>query len=123
MAIQNNRTATALVAGYDDLQYIYALAIGNFYPNLTNVQCKADFTPASFDVAVDVSTQNIAVTPAAKQIPVVDIDPTGGLIKNTFTSLNFLSQIITTMYTSVLGDAFMINVKAVQARQNHTTPT
>ncbi|MCJ1438081.1 hypothetical protein MMC27_007468 [Xylographa pallens] len=120
MAIADNCTATALAAGHNDTQYIYALAIGHYYPNLTNVQCKVDFTPTSLDIAVNVTAQNISVIPATDQTQTVDIDPTRALVNNTFTSLNFLCQIITTMYTSVLGDAFMVNVDAVTARRNHT---
>ena len=123
MAIADDCTATALAAGYNDTQYIYALAIGYYYPDLNNVQCSVDFTAASFDIAVDVLAQNISITQGVNQAQIVDIDPTRALVNNTFISLDFLSQIITTMYTSVLGDAFMVNVQAIQTRENHTWPT
>ena len=123
MAIADNCTVIALAAGHNDTHYIYGLAAGYYYPNLTNVQCKVNLTPTLFDIAVNVSTSNISVIPAADQSRIIDIDPTRGLVNNTFTSLNYLSQIITTMYTSVLGDAFMVNVDAVKTRENHTTIT
>ena len=123
MAIVNNSTAIALAAVYDHTRYFYGVVPGLFYPNLTNVQCEVTFTPASFDVMVDVHAQNISVTPRTIDTPEVNIDPTGGLVNNTFMGLNFLSQILTTMYTGVLGDAFILNIEAVQNRGHHATMT
>lgn len=123
MSIVDNQTAFALAAVYDDTRYFYGLLPGRFYPNLTNVQCEVNFSPASFDVMVDVQARNISVTPRMIDTPQVNIDSTGGLVNNTFMGLSFLSQILTTMYTGVLSDAFTLNVQAVQNREHHATVT
>jgi hypothetical protein len=76
-----------------------------------------------FDVRVDNVAQNITVTPISLANTSVDIDPSRGLVNGTFYSLNFLSQILTTMYTGVLADAFTLGIDAVQARNGHFTVT
>jgi hypothetical protein len=118
MSIVDNETAFALAAQANDTHYMYGLIGGRFYTILDHIQCSVSFTPQLFNVNVDVLSQNIAVIPTPYAS--IDIDPSRGLVNNTFYSLNFLSQILTTMYTGVLADAFTLNIEAVQARNNHS---
>ena len=121
ISINNNQTAVALASVANDTTYLYGFLGGDFYPSLNNIQCEATFTPTLFRVAVDVLAQNISVTPTLKNVS--DIDSTGGLINNTFMGVSFVSQILTTMYTGILGDALLTNINAVSDRENHTTAT
>jgi hypothetical protein len=123
MGIVDNSTAFALAARANDTHYIYGLVGGNYYTLLNNIQCEVTFSPMLFDVRVDNVAQNITVTPISLANTSVDIDPSRGLVNGTFYSLNFLSQILTTMYTGVLADAFTLGIDAVQARNGHFTVT
>lgn len=67
--------------------------------------------------------QNILVTPTSSNVSNADIDLTRGLINNTFMGVSFLSQILTTMCTGVLGDAPNLNIDAVQNRENYPNRT
>lgn len=121
ISINDNQTAVALASVVNDTTYLYGFLGGRFYPSLNNIQCEATFTPTLFRVAVDVLAQNISVTPTLKNVS--DIDSTRGLINNTFMGVSFVSQILTTMYTGILGDALLTNINAVSDRENHTTAT
>lgn len=121
ISINDNQTAVALASVANDTAYLYGFLGGNFYHYLNNIQCEATFTPTFFRVAVDVLAQNISVTPTLEDSG--DIDSTGGLINNTFMGVSFVSQILTTMYTGILGDALATNINAVRDRENHTTAT
>ena len=123
MSIATNLTAVALAAVANDTHNFYGFLGGTFYADLNNIQCEATFNPTTFSVAVDVMAQNISVTPTTMNASDTDIDPTGGLIRNAFMGVSYLSQILTTMYTGVLGDAFNLNIDAVQHRENHTDRT
>lgn len=123
MGIVDNSTAFAIAAQANDTHYSYGLMGGNFYTLLDKVQCEVTFSPMLFSVSVDVTAQNITVTPTSPADTSVDIDPSRGLVNSTFYSLNFLSQILSTMYTGVLADAFMLDVDAVQARNGHVNAT
>ncbi len=121
ISIVNNGTAVALASVANDTAYLYGFLGGIHYHYLNNIQCEATFTPTHFHVAVDELAQNISVTPTTEDN--IDIDNTGGLIKNTFMGVSFISQILTTMYTGILGDALTTNINAVRDRENHTTGT
>ena len=125
MSIVGPSTAVALAAVADDTRYFYGFIGGSlFYADLNNIQCEATFSPTTFNVAVDVLAQNISVTASTIDVPSSDdIDSTGGLIYNAFMGVSFLSQILTTMYTGVLGDAFILNIDAVQNREGHQNRT
>ena len=123
MSIVGPSTAIALAAVADDTRFFYGFIGGDFYKQLNKTQCEVTFSPTTFDVAVDVSAQNISVTESSISAPNSDVDPTGGLIYNAFMGVSFLSQIMTTMYTGVLGDAFNLNVDAVQRREGHPNIT
>jgi hypothetical protein len=123
MSYYGNGTAVALAAQANDTQYFYGFIGGYHYNYLNHAQCGVTFTPALFNIWVDMIAQNITVTPAASRDININLDPSGGLVNGTFYSLGFLSQIMSTMYTGVFGDAFARNINATQARENHVNLT
>jgi hypothetical protein len=123
MSYYGNGTAVALAAQANDTEYLYGFIGGYHYHYLNHAQCEVTFTPTLFNIGVDVVAQNITVTPAASGDININLDPSGGLVNGTFYSLNFLSQIMSTMYTGVFGDAFTRNINATQARENHVNRT
>ncbi|KAA6407162.1 MAG: hypothetical protein FRX48_08963 [Lasallia pustulata] len=103
MSIVGPSTAVALAAVADDTRYFYGFIGGSlFYADFNSSQCEATFSPTTFHD---------------------DIDSTGGLIYNAFMGVSFLSQILTTIYTGLLGDAFNLNIDAVQNREGHPNRT
>ena len=78
------------------------------------MQCEATFTPTRFNVTVDVAKKTITVS-HTEEVP-HDIDPTGSLINIAFLGVSYLSQTLTTLYTSILGDSFLRNIDNVSAR-------
>jgi hypothetical protein len=123
MSYYGNGTAVALAAQANDTQYFYGFIGGYYYNYLNHAQCEVTFTPTLFNIGVDMIAQNIIVTPAASKDININLDPSGGLVNGTFYSLSFLSQIMSTMYTGVFGDAFARNINATQARENHANLT
>ena len=121
ISIVNNSTAVALASVSNDTAYCCGFLGGSYYPYLNQVQCDVTFNPTLFNVDVDLLIQNISVSPVLKNH--YDIDDTGGLIDNAFKGISFISQILTTMYTGLLGDAFLININAVRDREGHTNAT
>lgn len=102
---------------------MYGFVGGNFYGSkssfsLDKIQCEATFIPTTFHVQVAVSTNDISVTalPNATTQGYTDIDSSCGLVNATFFCPSSLSQILTTGYTSVFGDAFKVNADNVRAR-------
>lgn len=100
---------------------MYGFVAGKSYSALNQTQCEVAFTPAKFNVKVDMVAKNISVTrvrgDAQQQL---DIDFTRGLVNVSFHGVSFLSQTLTTLYTSVLGDSFLRNIQNVQKRNGHT---
>ncbi|KAF3903128.1 hypothetical protein ABW21_db0205737 [Orbilia brochopaga] len=105
-------TALAAVIGQD--RYMYGFLAGGAYKEMNKTQCEVTFTPARFNVSVDMGTKQVTVTPIAlpKEIRQadIDIDPSRALTNISFLGASYISQTQTTLYTSVLGDAFKSNV-------------
>ncbi|KAH7148939.1 hypothetical protein EDB81DRAFT_883333 [Dactylonectria macrodidyma] len=122
--VLNSDFVTALAAVRSPSEYMYGFVAGKSYGALNQTQCEVTFRPASFKVAVDMSTKNVSVTKthvsAQSQL---DIDPTGGLANVSFHGVSFLSQTLTTLYTSVLGDSFLQNIENVRRRNGHLQGT
>jgi hypothetical protein len=123
MSYYGNGTAVALAAQANDTQYFYGFIGGYHYNFLNHAQCGVTFTPTLFNITVDVLAQNITAMPATSADTNINLDASGGLVNGTFYSLGFLSQIMSTMYTGVFGDAFARNINATQARENHVNLT
>ncbi|KAI8653979.1 hypothetical protein NCS56_01353600 [Fusarium sp. Ph1] len=116
-AVLTEDFATALAAVNSQSRYMYGFLAGKAYMALNQTQCEAKFSPTRFKVDVDVSAKNISVVPAGKGL---DIDPSRALVNISFQGVGYLSQTLTTLYTSVLGDSFLRNIDNVRARNNRT---
>ncbi|RSL58974.1 hypothetical protein CEP54_007490 [Fusarium duplospermum] len=114
-AVLTEDFATAVAAVNGQSRYMYGFLAGKAYMALNQTQCEAKFSPTRFKVDVDVSAKNISVIPVGTGI---DIDPSRALVNISFHGVGYLSQTLTTLYTSVLGDSFLRNIDNVRARNN-----
>lgn len=84
-----------------------------------HVQCSIDFIPTVFTVTANVTNSSITVIHLDRAT--TDPDPTGVLMKHTMLSLEFLSKMSSSLYVSVLGEAFSSNLNATLNSTQHTT--
>ncbi|KAI0854495.1 hypothetical protein F4860DRAFT_499253 [Xylaria cubensis] len=110
-------TILAIAASADQGRHVYGLVAGNY---LDKVQCEVTFIADTFEVAVNQVFKNVSVTPSGQTPVPVDIDASGNLADVAFLCPSYLSQVLTTGYTSVLSGAFDTNIDNVRARENHT---
>lgn len=86
-----------------------AIASGSYYENLNQVQCAVTFTPAIFNVSVDIQERNITVRKirsGSSAGPVHDIDPHHNITHVVMRQLELISNDLTSYYRSTFGDAF-----------------
>ncbi|KAK6330737.1 hypothetical protein TWF718_002938 [Orbilia javanica] len=123
--IQTNEYISVLAAVISKDRYMYGFLAGSKYPNLQNTECEVTFAPTKFNVSVDLGTKEITVTPVLLQDgskpASIDIDPDRAIANNSFIGASYLSQSSTTLYTSVLGDAFNRNIYNVHLSNNQTS--
>ncbi|KAK6342239.1 hypothetical protein TWF730_001716 [Orbilia blumenaviensis] len=116
---------TALAAVKDQDRYIYGFLAGRKYWELDEAQCEVTFTPTRFNISVDVGIKEVTVAPLPLQNKIlpadIDINPSRNVVNNSFYGVSYLSQVSTTLYTSVLGDAFYRNIDNV--RKSHGRET
>lgn len=86
-----------------------------------HVQCEVSFQPATFAAYVNKLAQNISVSLATNHSYEDSVEPTRDLVTNAFASLNYLSGMVSTLYTSLLDNTFIDNMLAVQQRGNQTS--
>lgn len=98
---------------------MYGFAAGFAYQNFTNLQCNVTFTPSTFSVLVDVARSNISMT-LLETSTVTDTELTGFLTNVSFHQVQYISEAVTTIYTSFIGQSFLNNIENIQARKNHT---
>lgn len=99
-----------------DGRYMYGTIAGSYYEWLNQTQCSVIFTPTAFKVAVDMAARSISVSPLPAVAP-LDIDPTRALVNNSFHAVGYMSQTLSTLYTSVVGDALRSNALNVARRR------
>ena len=97
------------------------IAAGSDYANLNTTQCTVDFVPTAFQVFVNITAKNIAVTPSS-HAP-VNIDPSGTLITTAIRQLAIISESQTNFYQSLVGNSFLSSISAYQLSQNLTAAT
>jgi hypothetical protein len=88
-----------------------AIAAGDAYESLDQVQCGVSFTPTRFNVSVDVTNRNITVNklpPSSEKVP--NIDPEGSLTHVLMRQLELISNDQTSFYRSTVGDAFNASI-------------
>jgi hypothetical protein len=123
--VVNNATifAMAAVADLASNRSMYGLISGTDYPRLNQIQCDVNFSPTMLSVSVDTQARTIEVAPMATADQQVGSALMNSLAVSAFFQPSSLAQMMTTMYTSSMGNAFSINADNVRIRNNHTTAT
>ena len=83
--------------------------VGN-YSIFNQSQCEITFTPSAFEVSMDYNNLQITVEPRPLLNNETSYVPNATIIYNTVNSLNLLSRMSSSFYTSVLGDALAANL-------------
>ncbi|KAJ6476860.1 hypothetical protein C8R45DRAFT_1157938 [Mycena sanguinolenta] len=118
----------ALVGRTNAARHMFALAAGTGpYNALNKIQCEAHFVPQAFQVLVNMTSSLITVTPMGNST--VDIDSSAatygaglGLLPQAIMGqVTYLSQAITDLYNSVIGDTFISNVQNAALAAVNTT--
>lgn len=86
-----------------------AIAAGEAYSFLNNTQCEFDFTPTLFNVTVDIGNLNITVNPVATMR---DFNPQRNITRTLVRQFELMSNDMTNMYVSSLGEAFNSSIAA-----------
>lgn len=86
-----------------------ATGIGN-YTEFNQSQCEVVFTPSAFIVHADLSAKSITVQPRQLDDSEVSLVPNTTITVNAMNTLNLLSRMSSSFYTSVLGDALTHNL-------------
>lgn len=86
-----------------------AITAGSSYGFLNNTQCELNFTPHMFNVTVDIANFNISVQPLG-QIP--DFNPQRNLTRTVVRQFELMSNDLTNLYVSLLGDALNSSIAA-----------
>lgn len=118
----NDTTVLAWVGVSNNSSHMIGIVASEQYGNFSNIQCEVVFEPTMFAVTVNLTTQNLVVSPIASVAPdLIDIDPTGHLQGNAIHSVNLLSRMSTSLYVSVLGEALTYNLETMASSSNATS--
>ncbi|KAF5000345.1 hypothetical protein FGRMN_1813 [Fusarium graminum] len=120
-AVVNEGPTSSIAAVNSQSRYMYGFLAGNSYSLLNQTQCEVSFTVSRFNVSVDMEAKVITVGDSGKNS--LDLDPTRALANISFHGVGYLSQTLTTLYTSVLGDSFVRNIDNVQAKRRRMNAT
>ncbi|PVH99006.1 hypothetical protein DM02DRAFT_656799 [Periconia macrospinosa] len=80
-----------------------SITAGEAYRALNSTQCEIDFQPMLFNVTVDLANLNITV---ASTGPAPDFNPQRNLTRTVVRQFELLSNDLTNLYVSLLGEAF-----------------
>ncbi|KAF2178316.1 hypothetical protein K469DRAFT_718410 [Zopfia rhizophila CBS 207.26] len=86
-----------------------AITAGESYAFLNNTQCEFNFTPTLFNVSVNLQNNNITVEPL-NSIP--DFNPQRNLTRTVVRQFELMSNDLTNLYVSMLGDALNSSIAA-----------
>jgi hypothetical protein len=86
-----------------------AIAAGSSYAFLDGTQCELEFTAMLFNVTVDLSNFNISVVPASA---IADFNPQRNLTRTLVRQFELMSNDLTNLYVSQLGDALNSSIAA-----------
>ncbi|KAJ4295348.1 hypothetical protein N0V90_007359 [Kalmusia sp. IMI 367209] len=107
----NAKAIVAMGVAYSELsprRYV-AITAGESYAHLNNTQCELAFTPTLFNVTVDMSNFNITVRPDRT---VADFNPERNITRTVVRQFELLSNDLTNLYVSLLGEALNSSVAA-----------
>ncbi|KAG5661907.1 hypothetical protein KAF25_004146 [Fusarium avenaceum] len=119
--VLNEDYISSIAAVNNQSRYMYGFLAGKAYSPLNQTQCEVWFTPSRFNVSADMDTKIISVRLSEEKPS--DLDPTRALTNISFHGVGYLSQTLTTLYTSVLGDSFLRNIDNVQTRRGRKEAT
>lgn len=107
VANTGNEDAVGWQTESSNQEHLLAIAVaGNYYSNLSNIQCQIQFTSTNFFV----STNDTAYeTTVERGQPEAGFDPDGRLANTAVSQLGLISQYQSSPYTSDLGDALQSN--------------
>ncbi|KAF2501294.1 hypothetical protein BU16DRAFT_555787 [Lophium mytilinum] len=89
-------------------QWFFGLAALNTYKELDKIQCEMKFVPTRFLISASTANRTITVTPVTDAWT-ENLDAKGKLRARAVSSMG-VSYIVLSLYTSVVGNAFMENV-------------
>lgn len=101
----------------DDRTHYFGLSAGANYLALDKIQCEIKYRPTTFNITVSTSNYTIKVVPNVDQLSVENPDPERRLSKRV-TAAIYPSYILTTLYVSVVGEAFLNNIQNAKVRNN-----
>ncbi|KAL1869555.1 hypothetical protein Plec18167_007853 [Paecilomyces lecythidis] len=87
-----------------------SVAAGKYYEILNATQCAVTFTPARFNVSVDIKGRNITVSKVPSTSPPTSIDPHHNLTHIVMRQLELISNDLTGYYRSILGDTLNASI-------------
>ncbi|KAI4281675.1 MAG: hypothetical protein L6R38_003518 [Xanthoria sp. 2 TBL-2021] len=124
--LSGDDSIASAAAKHNGNRSLIMVTAGSSYLEL-NAQYEVSFTPTSFAVEVDVIGKLINISPmtaaTVSQSASPSFDPIGGLALAAINQLNGLSMISTSLYTSVVGDALITNIKAATTNStSHDSP-
>ena len=97
-----------------------AVTAGESYAFLNTTQCTFDFTPTLFNISVNLPNRTIAVMPGPG-IP--DFNPERNLTRTVVRQLELISNDLTNLYVSLLGDALNSSIGAWNISQGSRAVT
>jgi hypothetical protein len=102
------------------IQYV-GIAAGTSYQTLNGTQCKLEFIPSMFDVAVNILSKNITISHTATAVngtslaSTPDIDPSNNLTHVVARQIELYSNDLTNIYQSVIGNALNSSISDLQS--------
>ncbi|KAK6077652.1 hypothetical protein SCUP515_04850 [Seiridium cupressi] len=110
-----DKSLAVMAAKYYADRHLVLIAAGSDYNVLNGTQCEINFTRADFSVTVDAVSKQISVLPVPGES---SFDPTNGVAESVTDQINALAMITTSLYISIVGDAFVANIAAVTEDPN-----
>jgi hypothetical protein len=111
--------AAAQPTAYTATRYL-AIGAGDYYASLNSTQCTVTYTPARFNVSVNIPSRNITVTKIDSRAE--SIDPTHRIAHVVTRQIVLISNDLTSFYRSTLGDAFNASISDYRTATANTTP-
>lgn len=99
---------------------VLATGTGN-YTEFNQTQCKITFTASAFNVLANVTSKSITVSPQVLSPNSTGLVPNMTVTTNAVNSLNLLSRMSSSLYTSILGDALTRNLASASGADPSTT--
>lgn len=105
-------TIVAIAAGSSPAspRRILGIAAGETYEFLNSTQCETFYTPALFNISVELAGENITVTPLTTEDSVQDIEPRGNLTFLTNWQFALIASDQTSAYSSLVGTSFNTSI-------------